>query len=145
MEEERKTGVARIVTLLMETFGLSHGTALAAAILILGVGLFGVFWVVHASPPRTLVITAGAPGSSFETNALKYRLILARSGVDLKILASEGSLENLKRLQDPSTHVDVGFVQGGMSNEASHRKLFSLGSVSYQPLLGFHRGTNQLR
>jgi TRAP-type uncharacterized transport system substrate-binding protein len=31
----------------------------------------------------------------------------------LKILPSEGSIENLKRLTDPSFQVDIGFVQGG--------------------------------
>src|SRR5690242_6404510 len=117
MEENRKTGLARVVTLLMETFGLTHGAAFAAAILIGLVLVFGVFWVVHASPPRTLVITAGAPGSSFETNAIKYRQILARNGVIVKILPSRGSLENLERLLDPSAQVDVGFVQSGLSNE----------------------------
>src|SRR5690242_14420575 len=117
MPEQRKTGSARIVTLLMETFGLSHGAALALALLIGLVLVFAVFWVLHASPPRVLVITAGTPGSSFETNAIQYQQILARSGVSLKILPSQGSLENLQRLQDPSFQVDVGFVQGGISNK----------------------------
>jgi TRAP-type uncharacterized transport system substrate-binding protein len=64
---------------------------------------------------------------------------LARQGVKLKILPSEGSLENLQRLDDPSFHVDVGFVQGGITNVATD-KLVSLGSISYQPLLVFYRG-----
>ena len=144
MEENRKIGPARVVTLLMETFGLSYAAAVAASLLIGLVLMFGIFWVVHASPPRSLVITAGTPGSSFETNAFKYRQILARSGVILKILPSQGSLENLQRLLNPSLHVDVGFVQGGVSNEASGGKLVSLGSVSYQPLMVFHRGNAPL-
>jgi len=141
MEENRKSALARIVTLLMETFGLSRVGALVAASLVGLVVVFGVFWVVHATPPRTLTITAGTPGSSFETNAFKYREILARSGVSLKIVASQGSLENLERLQNPSVRVDVGFVQGGATNVRSGLRLVSLGSISYQPLMVFHRGT----
>ena len=128
----------------METFGLSYVGALAAALLVSLVLLFGVYWVVHATPPRTLVITAGTPGSSFETNALNYRRILARSGVSLKIVSSQGSLENLERLQSASIHVDVGFVQGGVTNGSSGIRLVSLGSVSYQPLIVFHRGSTPM-
>jgi len=133
-----------MVTLLVETFGLSYAAAWSASLLIVSVLMFGVFWFVHAAPPRSIVITSGTPGSSFETNAYRYKQILARSGVKVKILASQGSIENLQRLEDPSVDVDVGFVQGGISNGPNTAKLVSLGSISYQPLLIFHRGTNSL-
>jgi len=144
MEQQRKTGLARIVPLLMETFGLTQAAAIAAAILIGAVLCFAIYWVFHAIPPRVIVITTGTPGSSFETNAFRYRQILARSGVTLRILPSRGSLENLQRLDDPKMRVDVGFVPGGVTNGSTHAKLVSLGSISYQPLLVFHRGTNSL-
>ncbi|MGA2605726.1 MAG: TAXI family TRAP transporter solute-binding subunit, partial [Verrucomicrobiia bacterium] len=69
----------------------------------------------------------------------KYVSLLARHGVRVKVLASEGSMENLQRLSDPSFHVDVGFVLGGMTNGAAPN-LVSLGSISHQPLLIFYRG-----
>jgi len=145
MEKNRKSGLGRVVTLLMETFGLSRAAAMAAAIMMGLVSCFGVYWVIHATPPRIITITSGTPGSSFETNAFQYREILARSGLTLKILPSAGSLENLERLQDPTVKVDVGFVQGGMTNGSNRGKLVSLGSVSYQPLIVFHRGTKPMR
>ncbi|HLH53813.1 MAG TPA: TAXI family TRAP transporter solute-binding subunit [Verrucomicrobiae bacterium] len=144
MEEGNRTALGRFVDMLMETFGLSRVAAMIAAALIALVGCFGVYWIVHASPPHVVVITAGTPGSSFETNAFQYRAILARSGVTLKILPSHGSMENLQRLQDPTVKVDVGFVQSGITNGSNHAKLFSLGSVAYQPLLVFHRGSESL-
>ena len=96
---------------------------------------------VESSPPGTITITSGPAGSSFHTNAEKYRLILARNHVKLKVVLSRGSLENLQRLNDPSSRVDVGFVQGGATNGINLDKLVSLGSLSYQPLLIFYRGT----
>jgi TRAP-type uncharacterized transport system substrate-binding protein len=51
-------------------------------------------------------------------------------------------LENLDRLSDPSVQVDIGFVQGGVTNARGVSNLVSLGSVSYQPLLIFYRSTN---
>jgi TRAP-type uncharacterized transport system substrate-binding protein len=103
-----------------------------------------VVWFLRAAPPKTLTITSGTPGSSFETNAIRYRQILARNGVTLKILSSRGSLENLDRLANSPVRVDVGFVQGGVTNGPNRRKLVSLGSVSYQPLMVFHRGATSL-
>jgi len=112
----------------MELFGLSRGLALAVVFLAGLVILFAVFWFFHSAPPHTIIITSGAPGSSFQANAEKYRVILARKGVKLKILPSQGSLENLQRLDDPKFHVDVGFVQGGITNIPGRNKLVSSGA-----------------
>ena len=88
-----------------------------------------------------MTITSGSEGSIFYTNAFKYSKIMKRQGVKLKILTAQGSLENLQRLDDASVRVDVGFVQGGLTNGATD-KLVSLGSISYQPLLVFYRGSS---
>ena len=53
-------------------------------------GFLRFFEFVHSAPPRVLTITSGPPGSSFETNALKYGAILASNGVTLKLLPSQG-------------------------------------------------------
>jgi hypothetical protein len=139
MAEEPKTRFSRLTAPFMEIFGLGRELALAV-VLLCGLLVVGaVFWVVHSAPPHTIIITSGAPGSSFATNAEKYRIILERKGVKLKIVQSEGSLENLKRLNDPSIRVDIGFVQGGVTNDPATNTLVSLGSISYEPLLVFYR------
>src|SRR5207245_1895692 len=43
------------------------------------------------------------------------------------------------RLYDPKFHVDIGFVQGGISNAPKSKEVLSLGSVSYEPLFVFYR------
>ena len=98
-----------------------------------------MFWFFHSAPPKTIIITSGDEGSRFQRTAEKYAKILARNGVKLKILPSEGSLENLERLENPSFHVDVGFVQTGVAKGQNIDKLVSLGSVSYEPLYIFYR------
>src|SRR2546423_6442503 len=140
--EARKTGFARLLEIFTETFGLSRAGAFIAIIVISIVILFAVFWFFHSAPPNTITITSGAPGSTFETNAIKYSKILARNEVTLKILSSRGSLQNLERLNDPGSYVDIGFVQGGVTNGPGRRKLVSLGSISYQPLIVFYRGAS---
>jgi hypothetical protein len=89
-------------------------------------------------------MTTGPEGSVSQVNAERYAKILAKNGVKLKILPSQGSLENLKRLIDPKFRVDVGFVQGGLSKGLNIEKLASLGSVYYQPLLIFYRSAAPL-
>jgi TRAP-type uncharacterized transport system substrate-binding protein len=100
-----------------------------------------IFIFMNAAPPDTITIAGGPTGSMFQTTAEKYKEILARSGVTLKILPSEGSLDNFKQLSNPGMAVDIGFVLGGQIDSAKSDNLVSLGSISYQPLMIFYRGS----
>ncbi|MEX3824207.1 C4-dicarboxylate ABC transporter substrate-binding protein, partial [Paraburkholderia sp. BR14262] len=82
-----------------------------------------VFWLVDPAPPRTITISAGPADSSFMQMAQAYRAILARNGVTLNILESDGSVQNLQRLLDPQQHVDLAFVQGGVADGIDTRSL----------------------
>lgn len=99
-----------------------------------------VFGFINAAAPTSLTIASGPSGSSFERNAKKYQAILAKEGVKLTIVASNGSTDNLHKLADPKTKVDVAFVQGGETEGVDTSRLMSLGSVAYQPLFVFYRG-----
>jgi TRAP-type uncharacterized transport system substrate-binding protein len=139
MEEKPNNHLHRLAAPLMEIFGISRGPSIAIVLLALTLLVVGIYWFIHSAPPRRIILTGGAPGSSFETNAWKYKEILKRSGVELVILPSKGSIENLERLDDPKFNVDVGFVQGGVTNKPDENKLVSLGSINYEPLLLFYR------
>jgi TRAP-type uncharacterized transport system substrate-binding protein len=132
-----------MLTNFSESFGLNRTLSLIAVCLIGLVAGFGLFWFVHTAPPHILTLTSGLPGSSFDRNAQLYRDILKRNKVTLKIVPSQGSLENLQRLERNA--VDVGFVQGGIADGTNSQKLVSLGSLAYQPLLVFYRSTNTVR
>ncbi len=144
VRETRKIVVNRVQALFMETFGVSSAVSLLAGLLTALVVVFAVFWFFHSAPPHTITITSGPPGSGFDLIALKYQALLKQEGVTLKILPSEGSEENLQRLQNPASGVDVGFVQGGVTNGTHLNRIVSLGSLSLQPMLIFYRGTAPL-
>jgi TRAP-type uncharacterized transport system substrate-binding protein len=97
-----------------ETFGLGAGVAFSVIIFTALVIVIAAFLFFYFAPPNT-IITSGDEGSSFQRNSEKYAKILARNGVKIKILKSEGSLQNLERLNNPSFCVDVGFVQTGVA------------------------------
>ena len=102
--------------------------------------IFGItYHFVRPAPPGTIVMTTGVEGRTYAALGERYRQILARSHVHLKLLPSSGAVENLKRLKDKSLAVDVGFVQGGMSSSSEAPNVLSLGSISYSPLWVFYR------
>ncbi|MES2499942.1 MAG: TAXI family TRAP transporter solute-binding subunit [Pseudomonadota bacterium] len=102
-----------------------------------------VFLFFNSAAPTTITITSGEEGSIFQKNALKYKAILAKEGVTLNILPSNGSIDNLNKLNDKRLKVDVGFVQSGVAENIKVDKLMSLGSVAYQPMMIFYRGESK--
>ena len=104
------------------------------------VALVALLWgisVLNPLPPRTVTMTTGSEGGAYHELGKRYREILARSGVELRLLASEGGIENLRRLSDPRSGVSVGFMQGGATGDTDRKDLVSLGTVSYEPLWFF--------
>jgi TRAP-type uncharacterized transport system substrate-binding protein len=84
-------------------------------------------------------MTTGVEGRTYAALGERYREILARSHVHLKLLPSSGAVENLRRLKNKSLAVDVGFAQGGTSSSSEAPNLLSLGSILYNPLWVFYR------
>lgn len=109
-----------------------------ALVFVILVGL--VIWLVDPAPPKTITLSAGPQDSSFLHFAEEYKRILARNGITLKVLQSDGSVQNLQRLLDPKQHVDVALVQDGTLDGMNTSSLISLGSVSYVPIVVFYRG-----
>ncbi len=99
---------------------------------------------VHPIPPKTLVMSTGMEQGSFVLFGERYRQLLARNGIQVKLLSSSGAVENLKRLRDQSQRVDAGFVQDGLGQVEDAANLVSLGSVFYTPLWVFYKGRDTL-
>ena len=69
--------------------------------ILLGAGVF----VFESLPPRTIVMATGAEGGANYELGIRYREILARAGVELRLQPTTGSLENLRRLRDSKSGV----------------------------------------
>lgn len=128
---------ARFVSISWHDLAISVGPI--ALLCAIAVGL--AIWLVNPAPPDTIVVSAGPRGSMFWNTAERYRKILAQNGVKMEIVESDGSLDNLRKLSNPAMHVDVGFVQGGVSEGINIDHLVSLGSIAYVPLIVFYKGT----
>ncbi|MEO8297232.1 MAG: TAXI family TRAP transporter solute-binding subunit [Burkholderiales bacterium] len=135
-----KTHLTRAYARLEQLLGRGLLLALGLMLLVSLAVSLAAFGFFNAAAPTTLTLSGGPPGSAFQRYAERYQAILAKQGVKLKILPSQGSQQNLARLTDAKTEVDVGFVLGGELQGEAPAHLMSLGSVAYQPLMIFYRG-----
>src|SRR5512138_1970826 len=122
--------------------------ALLPLTLVAAASIWAVLHFVRPAAPRVVTISSGPDGSTFQRSADRYAKAFARSGVTLRIVPSNGSRENLERLADPASDVDVGFVQVGvklpvpeLGPVGRRRELVSLGTIARQPLYVLVRGS----
>jgi TRAP-type uncharacterized transport system substrate-binding protein len=96
-----------------------------------------------ALPPRTIVMATGPVGGSYEAYGERYREILAREGLEVRLRNTAGDGENLALLSDPRSGVNVALLQSGTTSAKASPELSSLGTVFFQPLWVFRRGKPQ--
>lgn len=96
---------------------------------------------VEPAPPRTLNIATGSAEGAYRGFGRQLRSSLSRNDVELQIVETGGSVDNLDRLN--KGEVDVAFMQSGLANADDYPQLESLGSVYYEPVWIFT--TNHLK
>jgi hypothetical protein len=95
--------------------------------------------LMHTAPPGRIRFISGSEGSSYRTLADRYKKIIESHGVKVDVIPSEGAFDNLERLAGPKSDVDVGFVQGGLTDGVDISGLVSLGTVFTQPVMVYYR------
>lgn len=132
-------GISRRLRTFSTAFAFSLGVAFC--VILAAVALY--FW--QPAPPSTITIATGPAESNFQVFAERYKKILAKNGVTLVIVPSEGSLDNLKKLTQPEARVDVALVQGGMSGAVDTSNLRSLGSLFNEPIIIAYRNPQPIQ
>jgi len=108
-------------------------------VLVTAIAIWAAVHFVSSGPPRSLTLAGGPKDSVFETNAERYRTILARSGIKLNVIETDGSIDNLKRLSNRKSHVDVAFISSALAPTDDTGDLVSLGGLFFQPVIIFYR------
>ena len=115
----------------------------AAPFILVGVALLWLaFWWLNPMPPKKLVQATGPAQSAYAAFGERYAKALAKDGIQVELLPSEGSSANLLLLREGKA--DVGFVQGGtadpMAQDAEEpAPLLSLGGLFVEPIWLFYR------
>jgi TRAP transporter TAXI family solute receptor len=104
-----------------------------------GACLWLSFQFIEPIPPRQIVLASGPESSLYHQHAERYKELMARQGVTVVERMTEGAGENLRLLGDPSSGVDIGFVQGGQAGSPEAKGVVMLASLHYQPLWIFVR------
>jgi hypothetical protein len=104
-------------------------------VMLLGVAL--ALYAIRPFPSRTVTIATGQPKSSYDGLGNLYREFFARHGVELRLVPTNGPLDNVDVLA--KDEVDAAFAIGGVPVPAG-RGIVSLGSIQFEPLWLFYRG-----
>jgi len=144
--------------------GIRDLLASAGPVAFLAVALLvAAYWWLDPQPPKTVRLATGPEGSAYANFGRRYAQALARDGITVELVPTEGSLANLRQLR--AGEVDVAFVRGGSSDLArplaaaasaasaaqaasapqsadapdEDEDLLSLGALFYEPLWIFYR------
>ena len=114
---------------------LAWTVAVALTVALIGVSIA----VMGGAPPRKIVLATGQPGGMYSTFGREYRRRLAAQGLEVELVGTAGSVDNLRRIL--AGEVDVAFAQSGTYpavNDPDH-KIAGLAAIYYEPLWVFLR------
>jgi len=101
---------------------------------------------VEPAPPRSLIIATGSADGAYRDFGRQLQRQLADNDVELKIIETDGSVDNLERLN--SGQVDVAFMQSGLVDAdavaETYPNLESLGAMYYEPVWIFTDAGRQI-
>lgn len=104
------------------------------------------YWWLDPQPPRTVTLATGPAGSAYAEFGQRYAQALAKDGIHVRLLESDGPGANLQALREG--RADVAFVRGGSDSgpesdldedEDPNEGITSLGALFYEPLWIFYR------
>lgn len=113
---------------------------LVALLMVAGL-LYWTYSFVQPAPPTHFRIATGKTTGAYFGFAANYARILKQQGIDVDIVPTEGSMDNLKRLRDESSDIDVAFIQSGVAKPTTNDTLRSIASVFYEPFWLLYQST----
>jgi TRAP-type uncharacterized transport system substrate-binding protein len=134
--------ILKFTTFSLRDFFVAAGPTAVAIALICALA----YWLVDPSPPSRITMSTGQEQSAYEEFGKKYADALGKFQIKLALKPSLGSQENLQRLKDPESGIDIAFVQSGSTEqaEAERKGLVSLGSLFTEPVWLFFRSDRNI-
>jgi TRAP transporter TAXI family solute receptor len=121
-----------------------HLFAAVVAALVIATAIWFALGILFPAPPAAITIAGSFVGGHYESLARRYQELLERGHLDVSVRMTDGTVENLKLLNDPKSGVQIGFVQGGIANAELAPDLLSLGRVDYQIFWLFYPASDTL-
>ena len=116
-----------------------------SSIVLTGLAVAAVAWfLVDPAPPQQIRIATGVDGGFYERLGRGFAFRMRREGVEIDLVETAGSRENLDLLLRDA-EIDAAFVQGGVgSPPPEDTELRSLAALAIEPLWIFSRDIDVL-
>ena len=127
-------------TIVTTLLNIKDALVSAGPIAILAVALIVLaYWWLNPTPPKEVRLATGPAQSAYASFGEQYRAALASNKIQVDLVASEGSFNNLQLLRDGKA--DLAFVQGGTAaiTDDDLETLVSLGALFVEPVWLFYR------
>lgn len=98
-----------------------------------------LLWLMVPRPPNQITLAAGSPDGLYFRFGEALAKELAKEQISLRVLPTAGSLDNLRRLNEPGAGVHLALVQGGVGTAQQWPKVQALASVFNEKLWVFYR------
>lgn len=115
-------------------------------VLALIIGLF--IWALDPAPPTRLSLATGPEGGGYHAFGQHLKARLAAEGIELELITTAGSPDNLQRLLAEDSPVQIALVQSGTELQLTledRRRLRGLGALYQEPLWLFQRRDLDIR
>jgi len=120
---------------LLKVYGLSVILVVAA--------FYVAYQFVGPAPTKNILIATGGKSGAYFGFGKQYAERFSKNGVELSVLETTGSIDNLERLNSAEKNIHAALIQGGIGSPEDYPHLASLGSLYYEPLWLFH--TNEIQ
>lgn len=125
----KKSRSNKTVMEIIKIYGVGAVLALAALII--------TYQFVEPAPPKSLRIATASAEGAYYSFAHKYKEHFAKEKIDLEVVETSGSVENLALLEKGD--VDIAFLQGGIGTAEDYPDFLGLASLYEEPLIIFVR------
>ena len=112
----------------------------APAVIVTIAGFVVTYQFVKPEVPRHITMATGPKTGAYYHIGQRYQEILGRKGIELTLVETAGSDENLQLLQQAQGEVDLALLQGSAGARSEVHGVESLGSIQYEPIWLFVRG-----
>jgi TRAP-type uncharacterized transport system substrate-binding protein len=119
----------------IKEFFLELRTTFLAIVIILG----GLIFYLKPFPITDITFATSYKGGDWYQEAQSAIEPLKEHWINLNVLATNGAVQNADLLIDPNSNVNAAFTYGAALTHEQRKQIYSLGSVSYNPVWIFYR------
>ena len=118
---------------------LYNPTAILLSFLVLLIAVFAVLWILTPPPPKSIKMATGLPNGLYYQFGERLKYELTKEGVNLELVETGGSVDNLRLLSSPKSDIDFAVIQGGVADVAKYPHLVSIAGMFYEPVWVWYR------